>query len=178
MFRDSIFLSELGRGSSTPSEVVTAPSSSVDDRRAQLLKRKLNGPNPIVASVNSDFKSRLQAEIMQYKTTLPIDLSSNPLDWWKQNQNQYPLLAKFVKANGAFQATSVASERIFNVDKLVFDDRRKRIDVERGSGLVIAQDYLKRRQNRAEFRICPDCPAPQSLKGQPKYRINCAQHNS
>ena len=45
--------------------------------------------------------------------------------------------------NGAFQATSAASERFLNVDKLVYD-KRKRFDVERSSGLVIAQDYLKR----------------------------------
>ena len=176
MFRDSIYLSELGKDSS-PSETVEAPSSNVSDRRAQLLKRKVQGPIPNQTNASSNtFRARLEAEIMQYKATPPIDIKMNPLDWWKQNCGTYPLLAKFVKSNGAFQATSVASERIFNVDKLVYDDKRKRLDVERGSGLVIAQDYLKRRKNQAEFRLCPDCPAPQSEKGQPKYRINCAQH--
>ena len=47
------------------------------------------------------------------------------------------------------------------MDKLVYDDRRKSLEVERGSGLVIAQDYLKRRKNPSEFRLCSDCPAPQ-----------------
>ena len=63
------------------------------------------------------------------------------------------------------------------MDKLVYDDRRKSLEVERGSGLVIAQDYLKRRKNPSEFRLCSDCPAPQSSKVQPKYRINCEHHN-
>ena len=52
-----------------------------------------------------------------------------------------------------------------NEDKLVYDDKRKRLDMERGGDLVIAQYYLKRRKNPAAFRLCPDCPAPQSAKG-------------
>ena len=68
------------------------------------------------------------------------------------------------------------SERIFNVDKLVYDDRRKSLGVETGSGLVIAHDFLVRRKNPAEFRLCPQCPAPQSSVGQPTYKINCAKH--
>ena len=44
-------------------------------------------------------------------------------------------------------------------------------------GLVIAQDFLKRRTNLAQFRLCHQCPAPQSQKGQPKYTINCEEHN-
>ena len=48
-----------------------------------------------------------------------MDLTENPLVWWKLHQTAYPLLARYYKSNGAFQATSVASERIYNVDKLV-----------------------------------------------------------
>ena len=88
----------------------------------------------------------------------PIEVDQNPLAWWRDNQGTYPHLAKYMRSNGA----SVSSERIFNVDKLVYDDRRKSLDAERGSGLVVAQDYLKRRKNPAEFRLCSECPAPQS----------------
>ena len=58
--------------------------------------------------------------LCRYKdTTSPISPSENPLTWWKMNQATFPLLAKYIKANGAFQATSVASERVYNIDKLV-----------------------------------------------------------
>ena len=83
-----------------------------------------------------------------------------------------------MKANGAFQANAIASERIFNVDKLVYDDRRKSLGVETGSGLVIAHDFLMRRKNPAEFPLCPQCPGPQSSTGQPYYKINCAKYNA
>ena len=57
----------------------------------------------------------------------------------------------------------------------VYDDRRKSILVEKGSGLVVVQDYLKRRMNGREYEICDQCPAPQA-GGQSKYRISCRVH--
>ena len=51
----------------------------------------------------------------------------------------------------------------------MYDDRRKSLGVETGSGLVIAHDFLMRRKIPAEFRLCPQCPAPQSSTGQPKH---------
>ena len=169
--------SQAGVDAVEPAEPV-ASTSNANDRRAQLMKRKLEGHtlNPVSTSADG-FQARLQSEILKYRSTRPIDSNQNPLNWWKLNQATYPLLARYVKANAAFQATSVASERIFNVDKLVYDERRKRLDVERSSGLVIAQDYLKRRRNLAEFRLCHQCPAPQSQRGQPRYNINCEEHN-
>ena len=58
----------------------------------------------------------------------------------------------------------------------MYDDRRKSIEVERGGGMVVTQDYLKRRVNSREFVLCTECPAAQS-KGQSKYNISCAVHN-
>ena len=58
----------------------------------------------------------------------------------------------------------------------MYDDRRKSLNIERGSGLVVTQDYLKRRMNKAEFELCPDCPATQS-QFQSKYRVTCKAHN-
>ena len=161
-FRDSIYLSDKRKLPLPPVAPVTA-STSANDRRSQLLKRKLDSKtlHPSSEAPHS-FDSMLESEILSYKKTLPIEVDQNPLAWWRDNHGTYPLLAKYVKSNGAFQATSVASERIFNVDKLVYDERRKSLEVERGSGLVIAQDYLQRRKNPAEFRLCTQCPAPQS----------------
>ena len=179
--RDSIFLADRCNDNTLPAveqPAVAVAACNPDDRRAQLLKRKFNGEVPNQAGSNSGtFQSRLESEIAKYKGTTPLDTERNPLIWWRDNHSSFPLLARYVKANGAFQATSVASERIFNVDKLVYDDRRKSLGVETGSGLVIAHDFLMRRKNPAEFRLCPQCPAPQSSVGQPTYKINCAKHN-
>ena len=107
----------------------------------------------------------------------PVDQDVNPLVWWRSKKLDYPLLSLYVRANFSFQATSLASERIYNKDKLVYDDRRKSIQVERGAGLIVAQDYLRQRINKEEYRLCPDCPQPQNSGGGAKYKITCEKHS-
>ena len=124
---------------------------------------------------------------------LPIDQDSNPMCWWREHCLEYPLLSLYVKANFSFQPTSVASESVFNDDKevnffninlvapetclfQVYDDRRKRILTGRGEGLVIAQNFIKKRANEEEFRLCKQCPAPQNSDGECKYKIMCPKH--
>ena len=61
----------------------------------------------------------MSCSFYRYRQTQPINLNENPLTWWRDHQTSFPLFAQFYEANAAFQATSVASERICNVDKLV-----------------------------------------------------------
>ena len=42
--------------------------------------------------------------------------------------------------------------------------------------MVVSQDFLKRRMNYEEFKLCPDCPPAQSQR-QSKYKISCAEPN-
>src|SRR5688572_24673937 len=51
-----------------------------------LKKRKLN---PLSRSPTS--------EIERYKTIPEVDSKTNPLDWWKLNQYQFPILSKLAK---------------------------------------------------------------------------------
>ena len=104
-------------------------------------------------------------KLAKYRGTTPLDTGSNPLSWWRENESSFPLLARYVKANGAFQATSVASERIFNVDKLVYDDRRKSLGVETGSGLVIAHDFLVRIKKTSRVSSLPTVSCPSIIGG-------------
>jgi hypothetical protein len=48
------------------------------------------------------------------------------LEWFKENNKDFPHLALFFMANGAFQPTSLSSERLFNKNKLLFGSTRKR----------------------------------------------------
>ena len=45
---------------------------------------------------------------------------SNPQAWWREHSSEFPLFARFYRGHCAFQATSTASERVFNVEGLVF----------------------------------------------------------
>ena len=96
-----------------------------------------------------------------------------------------------MKANFSFQPTSVASESVFNIDKLVMfwksvlhsktikqlfqvDDDENQFCQE---GLVVTQNFMRKRINEEEFRICSKCPAPHHSKNGPgdsKYKIKCS----
>jgi len=54
-------------------------------------------------------------EIVSY-SDLPLDTSSDPLDWWKQNSNRFPLLSLLVRKYLCTCGTSVPSERGYIVD--------------------------------------------------------------
>ena len=52
---------------------------------------------------------------------------TNILTWWKTNQNQFPHLFQFVRANLHIPATSVPAERIFSLAGYIVRDRRSKI---------------------------------------------------
>ena len=101
----------------------------------------------------------------------PLDEKESMMKWWRDNEKKYPLLAKFVLANAAFQPTSVSSERLFNKDKLVYGDTRKRLTNDRAEALVFLESHLRNRMNPEKFRLCHDCPKPPN--NGCNYRLTC-----
>ena len=52
----------------------------------------------------------------------------DPLEWWKQNDQRYPGLAKLAKEYLCIPATEVASERIFSAAGLTLTKLRSQLD--------------------------------------------------
>lgn len=99
----------------------------------------------------------------------------HPLVWWKANDKDFPKLALFMKSNGAFQPTSLASERLFNKDKLLFGTTRVMLTEEHAEGLIFLHDYLNKRMVKGHFEPCSSCPnAPHEGAN---YRLTCPKHN-
>ena len=44
---------------------------------------------------------------------------NNPLDWWRINEKQFPLIAKMAKRYLAIPATSAPSERVWSLSAFV-----------------------------------------------------------
>ena len=51
---------------------------------------------------------------------------------------------------------------------------RKRLDPERAANLITTRDYLVRRQDKGEYRLCGQCPQPPDH--QACYVKNCFKH--
>ena len=144
--------------------------SLLENRRKALLLKKRN---TIAASANegNSVGERIREEVKQFLNIEPIDLYKNPLKWWKERESSYPLLAKFVKNTAHFQATSVASERIFNKDALIYTPLRSSILPKRSETLTFLQDFFTRRKDDAQFELCTECPGNRT-----KYKIQCNIH--
>ena len=113
--------------------------------------------------------------LFRFKLINPEDQKSSPSKWWKRNQESYPLLAIYFKHNCSFQATSVASERVFGIDTFTMTDLRQTMNIERSSNLVFLKDYLQKRTNPEAFKLCESCPAPPNKDAC--YKLCCQKHN-
>ncbi|XP_033742748.1 zinc finger BED domain-containing protein 1-like [Pecten maximus] len=57
---------------------------------------------------------RAEIEVQKYKDLPSPTLESSPLQWWKENQNLFPLLSCAAKQLLCIPSTSVPSERVFS----------------------------------------------------------------
>lgn len=88
----------------------------------------------------------LDEELDRYLAELTINkvtLDSNPLEWWKVHQYQFPTLALAAREALALQATSVQSERLFSKIGLLYQNKlRNRLSGESAerSALIACAD--------------------------------------
>lgn len=67
---------------------------------------------------------------------------NDPLEWWKNNQGVYPILARLAKDYLAVQATSAPSERIFSVASRIIGARRSRMGPDiAGKVLYVSENW-------------------------------------
>ena len=68
---------------------------------------------------------------------------SSPLDYWKQKQSLWPILATVARKYLSIPPSSVRSERLFSTVSEVVSDRRNRIDPEKVEMLLFLNKNLK-----------------------------------
>lgn len=66
-------------------------------------------------------------EVQPYKECPPVPLGVNPLQWWKDHEPRFPLLAQVVKKYLCIPATSVPSERVFSTAGDILNAQRSRL---------------------------------------------------
>jgi hypothetical protein len=67
----------------------------------------------------------------------------NPLSWWKNNENKFPILSKLSKELFGISATSVSSERLFSDVRNLITNKRSSLKSEKVEKLI----FLKRNAN-------------------------------
>ncbi|RXN23947.1 zinc finger BED domain-containing 1-like protein [Labeo rohita] len=60
-------------------------------------------------------QAQAEEEMSRYKEAPPLSLAEgSPLSWWKEHQNEYPLMSRLAKVYLCIPGTSVSSERVFS----------------------------------------------------------------
>ena len=83
-------------------------------RKHSAFSRILNDDIEPAVSSQSTSVERVEHEIDVYLQMPVFDTDQSPLEWWKKEESQFPILSKLARKYLCICATSVASERVFS----------------------------------------------------------------
>ena len=87
-------------------------------------------------------RSRLSKEINIYLSQPVIDGDDEPLQWWKINAKELPLLSQLARKYLAIQATSSPSERLFSKAGQISTPARTQLKPDKVEKLVFLAENL------------------------------------
>jgi hypothetical protein len=68
---------------------------------------------------------------------------TDPLQWWKKKQDQFPILAKLARVYLAVPATSAPSERVFSKANHIISKTRCRLDPAKAGRMIWLSSMIK-----------------------------------
>ena len=124
----------------TSSPPAKQPRLSTPNSRQTLVLGVLSG---LLASSSCQTPSSIaETEVERYLAQDPVPTTTCPLDWWRENQSLFPLVAHVARRYLSAPPTSVASERLFSAAGLVYTDRRNRLAPKRADMLLFLKHNL------------------------------------
>lgn len=87
-------------------------------------------------------RQSIELELNKYIQTVEADGETNPLEWWRQHEANFPRVANLAKKYLCIQATSSSSERAFSTSGNIITCRRSTLRPERVDQLVFLAHNL------------------------------------
>ena len=81
-------------------------------------------------------------EINSYLNTTN-DINADPLIWWKEHENDYPVLSSIAKDYLIIQATSVAAEQAFSIAGNAITQTRNKLDPETARAILCLKSWIE-----------------------------------
>jgi len=82
----------------------------------------------------------VEQEMAEYLCSPPLSFGDDPLQWWKENSENLPRMAKVAAKLLPVPATSVPSERLFSKSGLILRSRRSRLSGEMVNKLLFLSE--------------------------------------
>ncbi|KAK3556990.1 hypothetical protein QTP70_022329 [Hemibagrus guttatus] len=123
---------------------VVSSSGDPPAKRAPIFELfgKLFPVNPSTPA-NKSPSQMVKEEVECYKQVPTLPMDSNPLVWWKDNESQFPHVAKLAKCYLGVSATSVPSERVLSTAGDIFTAQRASLSPENVDMMVLLKKNLK-----------------------------------
>lgn len=136
-------LTEPSTSAETPSSESEIPVEEPPKKKSKSALEDLFG-DVFVTKVEpgQSVENRVDNELLAYKSENPMPLNTSPLEWWKLNEMNYPLLSKLAKMYHSIPATSVASERVFSTAGDVVTAQRSCLNPEQVDYLIFLKKNL------------------------------------
>lgn len=87
-------------------------------------------------------KESIEMELNSYLQTVEVDGETNPMEWWRQHEANFPRVASLAKKYLCIPATSAPSERAFSTSGNIVTCRRSALKPERVDQLVFLAHNL------------------------------------
>lgn len=128
------------------------PNSSVNDldsSQSELFdfdnneKEGLQNFNAVCeASCSSNKIENASSELQKYLDLPRAPKKGNNLNWWKDNQKEFPILSKIARDILSISATSVPSERLFSRASLIIRKHRNRLNNQSARVLLCINSWV------------------------------------
>ena len=69
-------------------------------------------------------QEKVKQQLDQYLSHPHLDVEEHPLEWWRNESSQYPLVAQLARRYLSVCATSVPAERVFSCGGNIVSDKR------------------------------------------------------
>ena len=79
----------------------------------------------------------------KYISVKNIGNCENPLQWWKLNKNELPIMAVFARKYLSAPPSSIESERLFSVGGTIYSPKRNRMKGETSEVLIFLHYYQR-----------------------------------
>ena len=82
------------------------------------------------------YEEKADREVKRYEEYPPVDMDTNPLMWWKDEQKKFPALESLACKYLCICGTSVPSERLFSQGGNIVNNLRNRLSAEHVNMLI------------------------------------------
>ena len=132
----------------------------MDDDEDDIITQKTKAMAPIFTAATASVGgfTPLDKECYLYASLPTVKTCFDVLNWWREHENQLPILASIVRKYMCIQASSSSSERTFSSSGNIVTPRRNKLDPENVNMLV----YLKENLGKIEVAKLP--PKPKAIE--------------